>query len=93
MARRLRHPHISGYDGFINLFAKESSDIGRNELGQVVPAIIHSEHDTLSLEPEIELHSGVLYRAGELAEAFEGEKLALQGDNDSMCRYQRIESQ
>ncbi len=76
--RRLRHPHIAGDDGGVDLVAEVRAHILRHLLRQAVAPVVHGQDDALQLQFGIEAAAHQLHRAHQLAEALQGEELALQ---------------
>jgi len=70
-----------------------AAHIGRNEVAEVVALVVHSQHDTLQLEPRIERPLHALDRAYQLAQPFERIELALQRHQHRISGHQRIDCQ
>src|SRR5918994_3802 len=75
--RRLRHPHVPGDHGVVDLLAHELPHIRDDLARKVVARVEHGEHDALDREARVERGPHLLDRAEPLAQAFEGEELAL----------------
>ena len=79
MAGGFRHPHVAGNDGGVNLVAEMAAHVGGDHFGQVVAAVEHGQHDALDFKGRVKGLPDPFYGLDQIANAFQGEKFALQG--------------
>ena len=93
MAGRFGDADVAGDDGFVDLVAEEAAGIGGDQVGQVVAAVEHGQHDSLQAQAGVEAAADEVDGAHDLADAFQGEELALQRDQDGVGGHQAVQGE
>ena len=78
-------------DGLEDLVAEELSQIGGHLAGQVGAVVEHGEENAFDFEGVVEGVADAVDRVHEFGDAFEGEELALNRNEDGIGGEQRIE--
>jgi hypothetical protein len=88
-----RDADIAGDDRLIHRVPKEAAGIGGNQVGQVVPAIVHGQHDALETECRIEAALHHLDGPDQSADPFKGVEFALERHKHGVRRDQAVQSE
>src|SRR6185437_12579222 len=80
-------------DSLEDLVAKKLAQIGGHLPGEVHPFVEHGEQDAFDSQGGVKGFSNTLHRIEELGDAFEGEELALNRDEDAVGRNQGVEGE
>ena len=93
VARRLGDADVAGDDGLVDLVAEEAARVGGDQVGEVVAAVEHGQHDPLQHQRRVEAAFDDVDRAHELADALEREELALKRHQHGIGGDQGVQSE
>ena len=93
MARGLGDADVAGDGGVEHLGFEIAADVGADLFGEVVALIGHGEDDAFQLQLRVEALFDHVDGAHELGNAFQGEELGLEGDEDGICRDQAVQGE
>src|SRR3989344_5847336 len=93
VTRRFGQAHVSGNDAREDLGAEEVAQVGQNLAGKVGALVVHGEQDPFDGELRIERAPDAHQGVEQLAHPFQGQVLALDGNQDRIGRAQGVEGE
>ena len=93
MTGRFGEADTAGDYGFEDLGAEELAKVGRDLSGQVGAFVVHGEENALNGERVVEGIANAVYGVHESGNAFKGEELALNGDEDGIGCDEGVQGQ
>src|ERR1035438_4072303 len=90
---RFGQANAAGDDGAEDLVFEELAQVGGHLARKVGPVVVHGQEDAFDGERMLEAFANPVDGVHELRDAFQGEELALDGDQDRIGGDERIEGE